>query len=104
MKRVWPILALLMILAACHADPGQKSPAEVQHVSFLTREGCVKSPAMYANLQAAMAEEGWVGKPVIVDIGKLPRDDPRTGYGTPTVLVDGSDLFGLPLPEPAAPM
>jgi len=73
-------------------------------VTFLTREGCPKSPAMYANLRAALATHDWAGDPVVVDIGELPEDDPRTGFGTPTVLVDGVDLFGLRTPQPAAPM
>jgi len=72
-------------------------------VTFLTRAGCPKSPAMYANLQAALAHREWTGDPITIDLGDLPKDDPRTGYGTPTVLVDGLDLFGLGKPEPATP-
>jgi len=73
-------------------------------VTFLTRKGCPNSPAMYANLMAALATREWPGEPSTVDIGELPKDDPRTGYGTPTILVDGVDLFGLATPKPAAPM
>lgn len=39
----------------------------------------------------------------VVDVGTLDRDDYRTGYGTPTILVSGDDLFGQSRPAPAAP-
>jgi hypothetical protein len=42
---------------------------------------------------------------VVVKQDELDSQDPRTGYATPTVLVDGADLFGLDEPKPpyAAP-
>jgi len=39
----------------------------------------------------------------VIDRTTLPAADHRTGYGTPTVLVDDEDLFGHPKPLPAAP-
>ena len=39
----------------------------------------------------------------VVDVGDLAESDYRTGYGTPTILMDGEDLVGAPLPAPAAP-
>jgi hypothetical protein len=76
----------------------------MHEVTFLTREGCPGSPAMLANLVSALAELGIPAVPLSVDIGDLPNADHRTGYGTPTVLVNGVDLFGLEAPRPAAPM
>lgn len=72
-------------------------------VTFLTRDGCPGSPAMHANLVAALAGLGIAEVPLIVELGTLPADDHRTGYGTPTVLIDGVDLFGLEAPRAAAP-
>ncbi len=39
----------------------------------------------------------------VVDVGKLAESDYRTGYGTPTILLDGEDLVGAPLPAPSPP-
>ena len=39
----------------------------------------------------------------IIDQETLPADDVRRGYPTPTILVRGADLFGLPEPEPPFP-
>ena len=36
-----------------------------------------------------------------VDLASLPEDDLRLGYGTPTVLVDGVDIMGVPKPKSA---
>ncbi len=35
----------------------------------------------------------------LVDISKLPETDPRRGYGAPTILVNGKDLFEAPIPK-----
>ncbi len=37
----------------------------------------------------------------VIDLDGLPPSDPRRGYGSPTILHGGKDLFGLP--EPAVP-
>ena len=73
-------------------------------VTLLTRKGCPGSPVMLRNLVAVLTSRGMSGDLVAVDIGKLPQDDIRTGYGTPTVLVDGKDLYGRNVSAPAAPM
>jgi len=103
MTRVRLALTFLVFLSACEGQVEKESSSEMPEVTFLTREGCPKSPAMYANLMAALAKHAWPGEPVTVDIGDLPKDDPRTGYGTPTVLVNGTDLFGVKPPKPGAP-
>jgi hypothetical protein len=76
----------------------------MHEVTFLTREGCPGSPEMLANLVAALAGMGMAEAPLIVDLGTLPADDRRTGFGSPTVLIDSVDLFGLEAPRSAAPM
>jgi hypothetical protein len=39
----------------------------------------------------------------VIDVSALPPNDIRTGYGTPTILIDGRDLFGHPEPLAAPP-
>jgi hypothetical protein len=75
----------------------------VHEILFLTRPGCSQSPYLHGRLYSALHATGIGLRPVIVDVGDLPSDDPRTGYGTPTILVDGQDLFGAPVPKPAGP-
>lgn len=72
-------------------------------IEFLTRDGCAGSEVMHDNLSAAVASLGFQVHVVTLDVGELPADDYRTGFGTPTVLVAGEDLLGLPRPEPASP-
>lgn len=74
----------------------------MKQVAFLTRRGCASSPILYGRVLAALERRG-AGIEVVVHIDGLPPDDPRTGYGTPTVLIEGEDLFGLETPAPAAP-
>jgi len=73
-------------------------------ITFLTRPGCPNSPAMLDNLTSALAEVGVAASVATVDLGELAKDDVRTGYGTPTVLVNGEDLFGMGRPKAATPM
>ena len=77
---------------------------ELPEIVFLTREGCPGSPAVLKNLKAALAEIGVTKAPVSVELGDLAKEDYRTGYGTPTILVGGLDLFGRSKPKPATPM
>lgn len=70
-------------------------------IELLGFPDCPNTPALRENLAAALAAigKGWT----FADINqeKLPEGDIRRGYPTPTVLVNGHDLFGLP--APAAP-
>ncbi len=65
---------------------------------FLTRDGCVKTAGMVTNLDAALKALGWPNDYQYLDIGKLRKTDARTGYPTPTLLLKGHDIFGMPLP------
>lgn len=98
-------LGLLMVLAGCAttAPPstggGARSPGDLV---FLTRAGCVNTDTMLARLNVALQAEGLSANYQVIDADTLPAGDPRGGYGTPTVLVAGRDLFGMP--EPTAPL
>ena len=67
-------------------------------IELLGFPGCPNTPAMRANLKAALTAvgKGWTFKDTNQE--QLPEGDIRRGYPTPTVLVNGGDLYGLPVP------
>lgn len=67
-------------------------------LTLLTREGCSGTATMRKNLDAALNSlKGWSYE--VLDLGKLPKGDPRRGYPTPTLLLKGHDVFGMPEPD-----
>lgn len=60
---------------------------------------CPNTPAMRDNLRAALRSVG--GGLTFQDVNQesLPASDLRRGWPTPTVLVDGRDLFGMAPPS-----
>ncbi len=65
---------------------------------FLTRDGCVNTVTMRANLDAALTALTLSIDYQFIDADTLKASDPRAGYGTPTVLYLNHDLFGMPEP------
>lgn len=90
------ILAVVFMFAGCTSGPANS-------MVFLTRDGCVNTTTMRTNLDAALASLGRSGQYAVIDVDTLPPNDARIGYGTPTVLVDNTDLFGMPEPGVPAP-
>lgn len=86
-------IALLLALALGAAPT-------VKDLTFLTRDGCVNTPDMVNNLDDALTALKLPKDYQFIDIGKLPKDDPRTGYPTPTILWKGKDIFGMSAPKP----
>ena len=73
-------------------------------IVLLTRDGCPGTPIMRERLEEALRKKGLPESFSVVDLGDVDEDDVRTGYGTPTVLVDGKDLMGAPSPvAPGSP-
>ena len=70
---------------------------------FLTRDGCVNTPDMLNNLEAALRSLCLALDYPTVNLTSLPATDPRVGYPTPTVLVRNHDIFGMPEPTPPFP-
>ncbi len=69
-------------------------------IEYLTKPQCEPSVAMHPRVVEAVGAEGFE----VVDLTRLPSGDVRRGYDTPTLLVDGADLFGLvPRTDLAAP-
>ncbi len=100
------VLLLMLVLSACTADQtvslDTANPTRL-HLEFLTRDGCRNTPVMLENLKQAIAEGKISADYTIIQQASLKPDDPRTGYPTPTILVNGKDIFDLPVPAPPFP-
>jgi hypothetical protein len=75
-------------------------------IEFLSFAGCPHAPILRRRLDDALQALGVPVAPVAVDLNALSQaQDPRSGFGSPTILVDGLDLFGMESPavseEPA---
>lgn len=69
------------------------------NIELLGFPGCPNTPAMRDNLRAALKSIG--GGLTFLDVNQeaLPESDIRRGWPTPTVLVNGQDLFGIAPPS-----
>jgi len=101
MIRSLPIL--LAIVTTLGTGVNTTRPRSMKDLTFLTRDGCVNTPKMRANLDQALKALGWSTDYQAIDIGTLPADDARTGYPTPTLLYKNRDLFGMAVPNPPYP-
>lgn len=102
-RSLWVVLAGVGLSSGCSRAP-QPQPivsASVEQLVFLTRQGCVNTTTMRANFDDALDRLGLSHQYQFVDADTLKPSDPRGGYGTPTVLYDGRDLFDMP--EPPVP-
>ena len=103
------VLLFTLAFSACTVDQGV--PAETKgmqptgdlHLQFLTRDGCKNTAAMLSNLKEAISEGKIAADYTVVHQGTLPPEDPRVGYPTPTILLNGKDIFGLEIPKPPFP-
>jgi hypothetical protein len=69
-------------------------------IEFLGMDGCPNRSEMLASLQAALKDLKWdqtINKLDLISLSK--QQDKRAGFGSPTILVNGKDLFGSPFPE-----
>lgn len=83
------------------AESVRNSGSSMSSLMFLTRDGCVNTPKMRSHLDQAIQSLGSSLSYEIVDQGSLLSNDAGRGYPTPTLLLNGRDLFGLP--EPTQP-
>lgn len=67
-------------------------------IELLGFPGCPNTPAMRENLRAALGSSPGA---TFADMNQeaLPESDIRRGWPTPTILVNGHDLFGMPAPS-----
>ena len=92
------VFALAVIVMGADASASVKAD-----LVFLTRDGCVNTPDMVNNLDDALKALGWPKDYQFINVAKLPANDARKGYQTPTVLWKGHDIFGMPTPTPPFP-
>lgn len=59
-------------------------------IEFLTKPNCEPSQVMHRRMFEVLSENEFA----TIDVLRLPADDVRRGYDTPTLLVDGVDVFG----------
>jgi hypothetical protein len=98
-----------LLAGACGRRPSDSSVSTGQRRSvrgnlvFITRDGCVNTPDVLLSLDDALRGLGLALDYEVVDLGKLPKSDARTGYPTPTVRYRDRDLFDMPAPLPPFP-
>jgi len=98
MARLAILSLLVLALASC-----AKAPPARNSIEFLTRSGCVQTKLMQVHLDEAIKASARPLTYTVVDLDTLPASDVRKAYPTPTILVGGADLFGMPEPSPPYP-
>jgi len=108
-RRTFTIGISTLLSEACRRRLPESTTAGGHHRSlrgdlvFITRDGCVNTPDMLLNLDDALRGLSLSLDYEVIDLGKLPKDDVRTSYSTPTVLFHNRDLFEMPVPVPPYP-
>src|SRR5437870_12865486 len=97
------LLAAAVGLAACNSSRPPAAATPKGGLVFLTRDGCVNSTKMLANLDAVLHTLNRAAVYQVVDQDTLKKSDPRSGYPTPTLLYADRDLFGMAEPRPPFP-
>ena len=93
----------LLLLAVPTEAARQKRRPPSGPLVLLTRGGCVNTTTMRTRLDEALARLGVPKAYTVIDADALAGSDVRRGYGTPTVLYDNRDLFGMPELTPPIP-
>src|SRR5687768_2883044 len=82
-------------------EPTAAEKPQMEKFVFVTRAGCVQTDLMRDRFDAALKTLGLGPDYELIDADTLAASDPRGGYGTPTILHNGRDLFDMP--EPSVP-
>jgi hypothetical protein len=94
-------IIISFFIVSCSGNEGGNMGNNVSKgIEFLGRSDCIHSPAMEKNFVSALETSGVDKKYKYIDLASLPAGDYRRGYGTPTILINGEDLFGMPKPMP----
>ena len=107
------VIVVFLLSVSCTTKPPMPiSETEIEigqidqqpvRLEFLTRDGCKNTPRVSANLEKAVANLDQKINIQIVHQSTLSPDDPRIGYPTPTILLNGEDIFGSSRPIPPFP-
>lgn len=84
LTRFYPFTLLLLSSCSSHTMPQQMT------IEFLGFDGCPNTPLLMQRLREA-APRRHIEE---IDLMQLETGDPRLGWGAPTILVNGTDLFG----------
>lgn len=97
------LTAIVAGVASCASNQRPASRSQTMHaaqpaIELLGFPGCPNTPELRESLRAALTSigEGWTFKDTNQEA--LPVHDLRRGWPTPTILVNGRDLFGMPAP------
>ncbi len=101
MRRLLIAVVLIFVAGLVHS----LERFSVRDLVFLTRDGCVNTARMRSGLDEALKALALPKNYALINVDKLESSDRRRGYGTPTVLYNGRDLFGMEAPpaQPNAP-
>jgi len=83
------------------ASPAESTPSPL-HIEVLGFSGCPNIADTRANVASAVTSLALAATIEQIDQERLASGDPRRDWPSPTVLVNGRDLFGLPAPRGAA--
>jgi hypothetical protein len=87
------LLTAIIVLYSTMAANSQSKPIAIQFLGM--QDGCPNTPKLKDSLTTALTKLGWNTKVDSLDVFELSRrHDPRAGFGSPTVLVNGRDLLG----------
>ena len=98
--------ALVEAAAVCGTSPeplvDAATPASTakstKGLVLLTREGCMNTTTMGANLDQALNALGLPADYQFIETDSLADNDVRRGYPTPTLLYKDRDVFGMAEP------
>ena len=99
MLRKTTLLVVAISAIGCASD----HRVAIDQLALLTSPACSTSAEFREHLDHALTSMGATPTYQVVDLVSLPETDARRGYGTPTVLYRGRDIFGLPEPQPPYP-
>jgi hypothetical protein len=94
MRRLF--IGLVLIFVASQVRSLERFSA--RNLVFLTRDGCVNTARMRSSLDEALKALALPTNYALINVDRLESSDRRRGYGTPTVLYNGHDLFGMAAP------
>ncbi len=96
-------IAATSLSFGCASSPTRTDVTNGDHamhtIQVLYFDGCPNTPPVIESAKAAAHDLGDDWQVEMIDLESLPEDDTRRGYGSPTILFGGKDLFGLPTPS-----
>jgi hypothetical protein len=88
------ILELTEVILDSKEGQAAMTPPPAGTIEFLSFDSCPNYVELQANLETALEQMGIASAFTPVDLAALGALDTRRGYGSPTILVNGVDLFG----------